>query len=144
MVHPENLYVSLQAAKLFGLHVAGIDIISPDITKPWYANGAIINEVNFAPLFGGAEISRSYIPAFFAEFIYGDGKIPIEVFDTEETALAFQKEQAAKGNRCYMTTASRTIDELGKKIVMPLKDLRQRIRALIMRSDVDSIAIIGQ
>jgi len=142
VVHPENLHISLQAAKLFGLHIAGIDIISPDITKPWYANGAIINEVNFAPLFGGAEISRSHIPAFFAEFIDGDGKIPIEVFDTGETALAFQKEQSAQGNRCYMTTAHRTINELGKEIVMPLKDLRQRIRALIMRSDVDSIAII--
>jgi cyanophycin synthetase len=142
VVHPENLYISLQAAKLFGLHVAGIDIISPDITTPWYVNGAIINEVNFSPLFGGAEISRSHIPAFFAEFIDGDGKIPIEVFDTGETALVFHKEQAAKGNRCYMTTANRTIDELGKEIVMPFKDLKHRIRALIMRSDVDSIAII--
>jgi cyanophycin synthetase len=144
VVHPENLYISLQAAKLFGLHVAGIDIISPDITKPWYVNGAIINEVNFAPLFGGGEISRSHIPAFFAEFIDGDGKIPIEVFETEENALAFQKEQAEQGNRCYMTNADRTIDDLGKEIVMPLKDLKQRIRALIMRSDVDSIAVIGQ
>jgi len=144
VVHPENLYISLQAAKLFGLHVAGIDIISPDITKPWYVNGAIINEVNFSPLFGGAEISRSYISAFFAEFIDGDGMIPMEVFDNGETALAFQKEQAAQGNRCYMTTAHRTIDVSGKEIMMPLKNLRQRIRALIMRSDVDSIAIIGR
>ena len=37
---------------------------------------------------------------------------------------------------------NRTIDELGKEIVMPFKDLKHRIRALIMRSDVDSIAII--
>jgi len=70
--------------------------------------------------------------------------IPMEVFDNGETALAFQKEQAAQGNRCYMTTAHRTIDVSGKEIMMPLKNLRQRIRALIMRSDVDSIAIIGR
>jgi cyanophycin synthetase len=142
VIHPENVDIALEAAKLFGLQVAGIDIISPEITKPWHANGAIINEVNFAPLFGGAEISRSHIPKFFAEFIEGDGKIPIEVFDTEKAALMFQKEQAARGKRCYITTEDRTINELGKEFVMPLKDLRQRIRALIFRSDVNAIAIV--
>lgn len=140
-VHPENLYISLQAAKLFGLHVAGIDIISPDITKPWYANGAIINEVNFAPLFGGAEISRSHIPLFFAEFIDGDGKIPIEVFDTEEAALIFQKQQIKQGKRCYITSSEKSFDDAGKEIVMLFKDIGQRVRALTLRKEVDVIAM---
>jgi cyanophycin synthetase len=144
VIHKENLRVALQAAKLFGLYVAGIDIISPDITKSWHTNGAIINEVNFAPLFGGAEISRSYIPQFFAEFIDGNGKIPIEIFNTEEAALAFQKKQVAQEKRCYMTTQDHTVDEFGKEIMMPLKGLKQRIRALILRSDVDAIAIVKQ
>lgn len=142
VVHSENLRVALQAAKLFGLHVAGIDIISSDITKPWHTNGAIINEVNFAPLFGVAEISRSYITKFFAEFIEGDGKIPIEVFDSKEAAEEFQKGQAAQGKRCYITTNDSTLDELGKEIVMPFKDIKQRVRALILSSDINVIAII--
>jgi cyanophycin synthetase len=141
-IHPENLRVAIEASRLFGLHVAGIDIISSDITKPWHENGAIINEVNFAPLFGGAEISRSHIPKFFAGFIERDGKIPIEVLDTEEAALAFQKEQAAQGRRCYMTTSNRTIDELGQEILMPFKELKLRIQALILRGDVDAISVI--
>lgn len=140
-VHPENLSIALQSAKLFGLHLAGIDIISPDITKSWYANGAIINEVNFAPLFGGAEISRSHIPAFFAEFIDGDGKIPIEVFDTEEGALNFQLQQVKQHKRCYFTSFGKTLDSLGKEIVMPPKNVKKRINALVMRQDVDSIAV---
>ena len=143
-VHSENLRIALQAAKIFGLHIAGIDIISPDIAKPWHANGAIINEVNFAPLFGGAEISRSYIPKFFEDFVDGNGKISIEVFDNEKTAEAFQKRQAEHGMRCYLTTANRTIDGLGEEIVMPFKNIQQRIRALILRSDVDAIAIVNQ
>lgn len=143
-VHSENLRIALQAAKIFGLHIAGIDIISPDIAKPWHANGAIINEVNFAPLFGGAEISRSYIPKFFEDFVDGNGKISIEVFDNEKTAEAFQKRQAEHGMRCYLTTANRTIDGLGEEIVMPFKNIKQRIRALILRSDVDAIAIVNQ
>lgn len=142
VVHAENLRIALEAATLFNLNIAGIDIISPDIAKPWYVNGAIINEVNFAPLFGGAEISRSYIPEFFAQFIKGDGKIPIEVFDTKEVALEFQKMHAAQGRRCYVTTANRTIDQLGRDIMMPWRDLKKRIRALTLRSDVDAISVV--
>jgi cyanophycin synthetase len=141
-IHPENLSIALEAAKLFGLHVAGIDIISPDIAKPWHANGAIINEVNFAPLFGGAEISRSHIPAFFAQFIEGDGKIPIEVFDTEDAALDFQRQQLAQGKRCYFTRSQNTLDFAGKEVVMPFKGLKERIRALILRAGVDAIAVV--
>ena len=51
-VNPENLRIALEATKLFRLEVAGVDIISPDIAKPWYENNAIINEFNFAPLLG--------------------------------------------------------------------------------------------
>ena len=144
VVHSENLRIALLAAKIFGLHIAGIDMISPDITRPWHTNGAIISEVNCAPVFGDAEISKSYIPEFFKEFMDGDGKIPIEVFDNEEAAEAFQKRQALQGKRCYLTTAARTIDELGEHIVMPFKNIKQRIRALILRSDVDAIAIVNQ
>ena len=142
VIHAENLSIALQAAQLFGLQVAGIDIISPDITKPWYANGAIINEVNFAPLFGGAEISRSYIPAFFAEFINGDGVIPTKVFDTEGAALDFQRLQINQGKRCYFTDSGRTLDHSGNEIVMPFKDVKKRVRALFMRKDVDAIAVL--
>jgi len=141
-VHPENIRIAIQAAKLFGLHIAGIDIISSDITKPWYVNGAIVNEVNFAPLFGGAEISKSHIPEFFAEFIDGDGKIPIEIFDTEEAALMFHKEQVERGNRCYLISENGTRDESLKEVVMPFKDVKQRIKALILRSDVDAISVV--
>lgn len=140
IVHPDNLSAAIAAAKLFGLHIAGIDIISPDISKPWYENGAIINEVNFAPLFGGGEISRSHIPRFFAEFIDGDGKIPIEAFDTEEAALARQAAYRQKGKRCYFTTLTKTIDFSGKPLIMPFNDIRLRLRALVCRSDVDAIA----
>lgn len=139
IVHPENLSVAIAAAKLFGLHVAGIDIISPDIAKPWHENGAIINEVNFAPLFGGGEISRASIPLFLAEFIEGDGKIPIEIFDTEEAALTRQAAYQKRGMRCYFTTATKTIDFSGGAVMMPFDDIRRRLKALVCRSDVDAI-----
>lgn len=141
VVHPENREIALQAARLFDLHIAGIDIISADITKPWHCNGAIINEVNFAPLFGGAAISRSYIPAFFSEFIEGDGKIPIEIFETRQAALAFQQQQRRQGRRCYFTSASQTLDESGKEVVMDIKGIKQRLQALLLWRNVDAISV---
>jgi hypothetical protein len=45
IIHKDNLFAALYASKLLGLNVAGIDIISPDISEPWHKNGAIINEV---------------------------------------------------------------------------------------------------
>ncbi|WP_294347916.1 hypothetical protein [Prosthecochloris sp.] len=63
-VHSENLVTAPDAAKLFSLDVAGIDIISADISVPWYENGAIINEVNYAPLSGGGGRFQSAIYQF--------------------------------------------------------------------------------
>ena len=142
VVHPENQKIALQASNLFGLHISGVDIISTDISEPWFANGAIINEVNYAPLFGGGEISKSYIPAFFSSFLDGDGKIPIEVFDTMSAALAFQQQQLAQGKRCYYTDAVKTLDDSGQVLVMPLNTVKQRLRALVLRADVDAIAVV--
>lgn len=144
LVHPDNLSAALQAAKLFNLQVAGVDMISSDIREPWHVNGAIINEVNFAPVLGVADISRSYIPTFFARLMDGDGTLAVEVFKTKEQACAFQRQQAAMGKRCYVTSDRQTLDEGGVEIVMPLMRLAERVRALTLRNDVDAIAVIDQ
>jgi len=48
-IHPDNAKMAINAAKIIGLDIAGIDIIAQDISKPIDGeNGAII-EVNAAP-----------------------------------------------------------------------------------------------
>jgi cyanophycin synthetase len=138
-IHTENLTIALQAANLFKLHVAGIDIISSDISKPWYENDAIINEVNFAPLLGGGDISKSYIPKFFNNFFHDNGKIPIESFKTEAAAIAMQQAYIDKGIRCFFTTPTKTIDFSRNTLTLPFNDIQRRLRALIYRPDVDAI-----
>lgn len=142
-IHPENLSIALRAARLFGLHVAGIDVITPDIELPWYENAAIINEVNYAPLFGGGEISRRHIPIFFADFLDGDARIPVELFEGGASALraALDRQQTliAAGARCFFTSGTQTLDENGKERNLPLEDLRQRTRALLLSPEVDAI-----
>jgi len=140
MTHDENLEIAVRSADLFNLYVVGVDIISPDISKPWHTNGAIINEVNFKPQIGST-ISQAYIPQVLTQLIDGDGKIPIESFATEEAAKARQKHYCDRGYRCFLTAADMTIDFLGNQLVMPFNALRPRVRALICRSDVDAIVV---
>lgn len=50
-VHPFNIFLAERAAKVIGLNVAGIDVITPDISQPINENGGVIIEVNAAPDF---------------------------------------------------------------------------------------------
>ena len=50
-IHPENIWLAERVAKIIGLDIAGIDIVTSDISRPLReTNGAIV-EVNAAPGF---------------------------------------------------------------------------------------------
>ena len=145
-IHPDNIDLALRAAKLFGLHVAGIDIITADITVPWYENAAIINEVNLSPLFGGGEISQRAIPSFLDDFIEGDGCIPITLLtggaEAMERALALQKEQIDNGIRCFVTSHAKSIDWMGKEVHFASRNLYDRCQALLMDARVGALVLV--
>ncbi|HEU4564040.1 MAG TPA: cyanophycin synthetase, partial [Gemmatimonadaceae bacterium] len=48
-IHPDNVTACEMAAGIVGLDIAGIDVITPDISVPFRENGAVIIEVNAAP-----------------------------------------------------------------------------------------------
>ncbi|HEX5726753.1 MAG TPA: Mur ligase family protein, partial [Longimicrobiaceae bacterium] len=48
-IHPDNVTACEMAAGIVGLDIAGIDVLSPDISLPFRENGAVIIEVNAAP-----------------------------------------------------------------------------------------------
>lgn len=50
-IHPQNLWIAERAAKIIGLDIAGIDVVTPDITKPLGEVDGVIVEVNAAPGF---------------------------------------------------------------------------------------------
>ena len=147
-VHPENLRIALEAATLFNLHVAGIDIISSDISMPWYENGAIIVKVSFSPLLGGSDISRRYLPLFIEGLMDGDGRIPVEVFIGGDAAwqAARQRWQTllSKDVDAYLTNAVQTISPSGRHWIMPGASVYQRARALALSAKVGGIVLVVQ
>lgn len=50
-VHPDNVFLAERAARVIGLDVAGLDILSPDLSLPLRETGGGIVEVNAAPGF---------------------------------------------------------------------------------------------
>jgi len=145
IVHPENLRIALEASRLFGLDIAGIDLITPDIARPWFENGAIINEVNHAPQLGGGEISRRQIPVLLDWLLQGRGRIPIEVFVGGEAAwtAASQRWQAllADGLRAYLTGPELTLEPSGACRQMALTGCYLRASALVLSREVDAIVM---
>ncbi|MGK7945830.1 MAG: cyanophycin synthetase, partial [Microcystaceae cyanobacterium] len=50
-IHPENIWIAERTVKIIGLDIAGIDVVTPDITKPLREVDGVIVEVNAAPGF---------------------------------------------------------------------------------------------
>lgn len=95
LVHPDNAEVAVRVAGVLRLTNAGVDIITPDISRPWYENGAIINEVNFALHFGVTTAARDRMPLFIRDLVGGDGRIPVEVFLGGDAAFWAARERQA-------------------------------------------------
>jgi cyanophycin synthetase len=50
-IHPKNIWLAQRVAKIIGLDIAGIDIVTSDISKPLDETNGVIVEVNAAPGF---------------------------------------------------------------------------------------------
>ncbi|NCO74075.1 MAG: cyanophycin synthetase [Cyanobacteria bacterium] len=50
-IHPQNIWIAERVAKIVGLDIAGIDVVTPDISKPLKEADGVIVEVNAAPGF---------------------------------------------------------------------------------------------
>jgi cyanophycin synthetase len=48
-MHPHNILQAERIARIVGLDICGIDLLSPDLSVPFHENGAAVVEVNAAP-----------------------------------------------------------------------------------------------
>lgn len=146
-IHPDNVSAAIVATQIMGLEVAGVDMISRNIQQPWHANGAVINEVNYAPLLGGGEISRRYIGEYLARLLKNRGQIPIHVYAGGEDAWLKGKthyeELRAAGIDAYLVDEHRTLDSKGHPCVIASNSIETKVRALLMRQDVQALVLLA-
>ncbi|BAZ16207.1 cyanophycin synthetase [Calothrix sp. NIES-4071] len=50
-IHPENIWIAQRVVKVIGLDIAGIDVVTSDISRPLRETESVIVEVNAAPGF---------------------------------------------------------------------------------------------
>ncbi len=50
-IHPENIWLAERVARIIGLDIMGIDVVTPDITQPLRLVDGVVVEVNAAPGF---------------------------------------------------------------------------------------------
>jgi cyanophycin synthetase len=147
-LHPDNAAIACQAAALFGLDVAGVDIISPDITRPWHENGAIINEVNSAPVLGQSDSSRRTLPDLVASLLPGQGRVPVDVCVGASQALQMARERQQtwqeQGVACYVTSHCLTLDASGTAMPMAQQGLFARCLALLANKSAAAVVLVVQ
>lgn len=146
-VHPANRELARRCASLVKLRMAGIDMITEDISAPWYENGAIINEINYKPFFGNFPITRPYVRPFLDGLMGGDnGRIPVIAFVGDEkamkSALVEQANAAKNGENWIVTDESRTLLPDGSEMPLVAPGLAARGRALTYDRTVDSILLV--
>ena len=147
IIHKDNIDIAIQAANLFELDVAGVDIITEDISKPWHKTETIINEVNYAPALGAGEISKNSLGKYLDNYISDEGRIPIEIFignddNIYSNAKLKHEEYVKKGYNCYLVTQSITLNERNDEVYFYDNSFISRCNALLLNSKVDALIVI--
>lgn len=146
-IHPDNAAIAIKAARVFGLAVAGVDIISIDITRPWHENGAIINEVNYSPLLSGRQ-SGAVIASMLDDWFPGRGHVPVEAVIGGESAMAeglrLRAAYGSRGLRCWLTSHLETISDSGAPTAVAARGLYGRCMALLMDPEVEALVMVIQ
>jgi cyanophycin synthetase len=78
-VHPANVQLALTAARLLRLDYAGVDLISQDITQPWWANGAGICEVNARPQLAARSSETRYYEHILRRLMGPQRHVPVRL-----------------------------------------------------------------
>jgi cyanophycin synthetase len=146
-IHPANLAIAIKAANLFHLSNAGVDLISSDITRPWFENGAIINEVNYSPLITDRS-QRNIVSHLLHAWLPHGGKIPIEVFIGDDAALSqakkVQSNYAKKGIQCWLTNHITSLNPAGEICPLVANNLFSKVSALLLDKSVEALLIVIQ
>ena len=146
-IHPDNAAIAIKSARIFGLAVAGIDMISTDITRPWHENGAIINEVNFSPLLNDRQ-DGTMIGSMLDRWLPDGGYIPVEAVIGGESAMAeglrIRDHYSSRGIRCWLTNHMETVSDSGELSAVAALGLYGRCMALLLDPEVEALIMVIQ
>lgn len=148
LIHPDNARIALAAVRRLGLEMAGVDILSTDISQPWHRNGAVIHDINHAPDLGLGPVDARLLSALLARGGPTPGRMPLEVIVGDARALVRarqrQRQWVARGRACFVSTHELTEGPQGDPWPLALKGAFFRARALLMDVQVGALVLVLQ
>jgi|GEM_PF-417863 len=142
LVHPDNLQLAIRAARLLRLDMAGIDLITPDISRSWRDVGGAICEVNAQPQLTVEALDLPF--RVVADLFKGDGRVPVIVMLGEEEHLCPEKLTEAfraKGLRLGLALPSRlSVD--GELVHLDTNEAFAAVRTLLADPDVACVVAL--
>ncbi len=130
VVHPDNADMAVRAALAVGIDVAGVDFITPDITRPYYEVGGAICEINYRPglrvhLAADVERKRDLGAPIVDSMFARDGRIDIVFLldaGNSETVEEFAKCYLDAGMNATIVDAYGNADDWQTGIELAFKD----------------------
>ncbi len=130
IVHPDNADMAVRAALAVGVDVAGIDFITPDITRPYYDVGGAICEINYRPglrvhLAADVERKRDLGTPIVDSMFAGNGRIDtVFLLDAgnSETVDGFAKCYLDAGKNATIVDAYENANDWQTRIELAYKD----------------------
>ena len=141
-IHPDNIELAICAARALRLDLAGVDILSPDISKSWLEVGAKICEVNAQPQLGGVTSMHCY-GEVLSDILEENGKIPIVVIYGSGLAAALFDSTLDKLNSLFNNVGSykSASVRLGKALLNKKASAFAAGKALIRNKQTECILI---
>ncbi len=148
-VAAENIEIVERAASVLGLNNAGVDMITTDISRPWSEVGAVINEVNFRPHFGGTAAARARMALYVASLVENFGQVPVEAYVGDAQAMDAGRERQRHliglGVRACLTSHQASYGVNGElRQFAGENTLSARCRALLIDKTVEAIILVVQ
>lgn len=130
IVHPDNIDMAIRAVLAVGIDVAGVDFITPDISRPYHEIGGAICEINYQPglrvhLAADPEGKRDLGSHIIESLNVGDGRVEIVCVVEAENCLvasALAERYSAAGKVATLIDAYRNAEAWQEQINTALND----------------------
>jgi cyanophycin synthetase len=144
-MHPDNAALAVRAARVLRLDLAGVDLITPDITRSWRETGAAICEINAQPQMS---ITSPHVYAHLLKtLVPGRGRIAAAIVLSTDCAGELVRQVArilAQRGMCLGVSDPNGIMVGGERVRDGRRSAFEDARALMMDPAVDAMLIVSE
>ncbi len=138
-VHPDNLRVALDAARLLRLDIADIDMIIGDIASSWHESPSMICEINVQPHLGNTAAPADLYVGIVDKLMAAGCRVPAELVivpgDANVSENVLKRFLSEEQGACLSHRSGHFIG--GERVGKPFADGFSAALGLLMRADVE-------